>query len=68
MMCDFRKYDLTSFRRDLEELEVHLTKEQEERFLSFYEILIYSSASNIHNRMYIKVTSSSKETLKVSLL
>lgn len=40
MMCDFRKYDLTSFRRDLEELEIHLTKEQEERFLSFYEILI----------------------------
>ena len=39
-MRDFRKYDLTSFRKDLEELHIHLTEEQEERFLSFYELLV----------------------------
>ena len=39
-MRDFRKYDLTSFREDLEELHIHLTEEQEERFLSFYELLV----------------------------
>ena len=27
-MRDFRKYDLTSFRKDLEELHIHLTEEE----------------------------------------
>ena len=34
------KYDLSSFRKDLEELSVFLTSEQEEKFLSFYELLV----------------------------
>ena len=33
-------YDLTSFRKDLDELQIHLSKEQEQRFLAFYELLI----------------------------
>lgn len=40
MIRDFGKYDLTSFRRDLEEMEIHLSEEQEEKFLFFYELLI----------------------------
>lgn len=39
-MCDFRKYDLTSFRKDFEELKLPLTEEQEKNFLHFYELLV----------------------------
>lgn len=39
-MRDFGKYDLTSFRKDLEELHISLTEEQEEKFLIFYELLV----------------------------
>ena len=34
------KYDLSSFREGLKELSVSLTGEQEEQFLSFYELLV----------------------------
>ena len=33
------KYDLSSFRKDLEELSVFLTSEQEEKFLPFMSFL-----------------------------
>ncbi|HJC58531.1 MAG TPA: 16S rRNA (guanine(527)-N(7))-methyltransferase RsmG [Candidatus Eisenbergiella intestinipullorum] len=39
MEYDFEKYDLTSFRQDLGELNIRLSGEQERQFLSFYELL-----------------------------
>ena len=34
------KYDLTSFRRDLEEFHIQLNDEQEKQFILFYEMLV----------------------------
>ena len=40
MSSDLKDHDLTFFRRSLEELHITLTREQEDRFLSFYELLM----------------------------